>query len=172
MTREESVVRFRRAASRFPTGVTVVATLADAQPHAMTVNSFVTVSLDPLLVLVSLKLTCRTYERIRAGGAFAVTVLSAGQRDVAEWFASSRRGVGLASFTGIDWRPAPHTSAPILVDGVSYFDCVVADIRIAGDHAIVVATVEAFDTLTGDPPLVFVDSGYTTAPAVAANGAG
>lgn len=152
--------RFRRAAGRFPTGVTVVGTMVDGQPHAATVNSFVTVSLDPLLVLVSLKLTCRTYQRIRASGGFAVTVLSSGQQRVAAWFASSRRAVGREAFAGIDWRSAPRTSAPILVDGVSWFDCTVADVVPAGDHALVIGAVAAYDTLTREPPLLFLDSGY------------
>ena len=89
-----------------PTGVAVVSTVTDAEPHAMTVNSFVTVSLDPLYILVSLSLTCRTYDRIRASGVFAVTVLGADQQSEAQWFASSRRGTGHRAFLGVDWRPA------------------------------------------------------------------
>ena len=54
---DSTSLRFRRAAGRFPTGVAVVSTVNDATPHAMTVNSFVTVSLEPLMVLVSLGLT-------------------------------------------------------------------------------------------------------------------
>ncbi|MGX6607627.1 flavin reductase family protein [Micromonosporaceae bacterium Da 78-11] len=162
MTAETRNVQFRRAAGRFPTGVAVVGTLADAEPHAMTVNSFVTVSLDPLLVLVSVELTCRTYQRIRSGSGFAVTVLSAAQQDIAGWFASRRRGVGAAAFAGIDWHPAPCSAAPVLKGGISYFDCTVAEIRIAGDHALVIGAVEAFDILSDEPPLMFLDSSYIT----------
>jgi flavin reductase len=165
MSADTTGKRFRRAAARFPTGVAVVSTVTDAEPHAMTVNSFVTVSLDPLYVLVSLSLTCRTYERIRSSGVFAVTVLGADQQHAAEWFASSRRGTGLSAFAGVDWRPAPHTSAPILVQGVSYFDCVVAETRIVGDHAVVIGAVRDFDILSDSPALMFADSRYAAGPA-------
>jgi flavin reductase (DIM6/NTAB) family NADH-FMN oxidoreductase RutF len=164
MSADATNKRFRRAAARFPTGVAVVSTVADAEPHAMTVNSFVTVSLDPLYVLVSLSLTCRTYERIRASGVFAVTVLGADQQHAAEWFASSQRGTGLSTFAGVDWRPAPHTAAPILVQGVSYFDCVVAETRIVGDHAVVIGAVQDFGVLSESPALMFADSRYAAGP--------
>jgi len=165
MTADPTSARFRRAAARFPTGVAVVSTVTDAEPHAMTVNSFVTVSLDPLYILLSLNLTCRTYDRIRASGVFAVTVLGADQQSEAQWFASSRRGTGHRAFLGVDWRPAPHTSAPILVNGLSYFDCVVADTRVVGDHAVVIGAVHDFGVLSDSPALMFADSRYAVAPA-------
>ncbi|MFG2061006.1 flavin reductase family protein [Micromonospora sp. NPDC048871] len=165
---DSTSLRFRRAAGRFPTGVAVVSTLNDGQPHAMTVNSFVTVSLEPLMVLVSLGLTCRTYERIHSSGIFAVTVLGAHQQPVADWFASSRRGTGAGAFTGVDWRPAPCSSAPILEQGVSYFDCEVVDVRVAGDHAVVFGAVQAFDILSDGPALMFADSRYVACPPPAA----
>lgn len=164
MSAEADTARFRRVAGRYPTGVTVVSTVHSGQPHAMTVNSFVTVSLDPLLVLVSLGLHCRTYERVRASGVFAVTVLGADQQPTADWFAGSARGTGAEAFAGFPWRPAPYTGAPVLLGGVSYFDCAVLQIRPAGDHAVVLGAVHAFDTLSDGPPLMFVDSRYSAGP--------
>jgi len=164
MNRDPVAGRFRRAAARFATGVTVVSTTNGGTPHAMTVNSFATVSLDPLLVLVSLNLTCRTYERIRASGVFAVTVLGAQQRPLADWFANSRRGVGAEAFAGVEWRPAPISRAPVLSGGVSYFDCAVAQVMVAGDHAVVLGGVRAFEMLSDEPPLIFLDSAYAAPP--------
>jgi 3-hydroxy-9,10-secoandrosta-1,3,5(10)-triene-9,17-dione monooxygenase reductase component len=64
---------FRAVAGRLPTGVTVVAVRAGDLTHAMTVNSFTTVSLDPPLVLFCARRTSRTAALLPAAGAFAVT---------------------------------------------------------------------------------------------------
>ncbi|MEZ4836496.1 MAG: flavin reductase [Caldilineaceae bacterium] len=44
---------FRNALGRFASGVTVVTTVVDDKVHGMTASAFVSVSLDPPLVLVS-----------------------------------------------------------------------------------------------------------------------
>jgi flavin reductase (DIM6/NTAB) family NADH-FMN oxidoreductase RutF len=49
------------------------------------------VSLDPMLVLVCLNETSRAVDLIEGAGAFVVNVLSAGQHDVARWFADQHR---------------------------------------------------------------------------------
>jgi flavin reductase (DIM6/NTAB) family NADH-FMN oxidoreductase RutF len=152
---------FRSTAATFPTGVTVLSTVVDGQPHGMTVNSFVSVSIDPLLVLVSVTSGSRTYERIEQSGVFAVTVLSGDQQQVARWFADSARPSGADAFAGISWKPAPHTRCPILLDGVSYFDCVIDRLHVAGDHTMVIGDVRAHDVLSDRPSLVFVNSRFT-----------
>lgn len=53
----------------------------------MTLNSFTSVSLEPLLVCVSLARASRTLEILRRDGQFGISVLHAGQRDVARAFA-------------------------------------------------------------------------------------
>ncbi len=157
-------VRFREVAARLPTGVTVLSTLVDGEPHAMTVNTFTSISLEPLLVLVSVNNSSRSRERIERSGAFAVTVLGAGQQQVAHRFASSSRPVGDAELAGIQWRPAPYSRSPILLDGIGYFDCVVDRIHLAGDHTIVLGEVRAMDVLSDRPPLLFVRSRLTQLP--------
>lgn len=152
---------FRQVAGRTPTAVTVVSTVWEDEPCAMTVNTFISVSLDPLLVLVSLATRCRTMRRIRESGCFGVTVLAADQHEVARHFADSSRPDGAAGFAGRAWRPAPHTGSPVLADGVSYVDCVADQVTEAGDHALVVGRVRAFGLLVDRPPLVFWRSRFT-----------
>jgi flavin reductase (DIM6/NTAB) family NADH-FMN oxidoreductase RutF len=152
---------FRTTVATVPTGVTVVSTVVDGQPHGMTVNSFVSISIDPLLVLVSVHMESRTYQRIARSGAFAVTALSDGQEQVARWFADAVRPSGAEAFAGISWKPAPHTRSPILLDGVSYFDCTVHRMYVAGDHMLVIGDVLAYDLLYDRPPLLFVRSHFT-----------
>ena len=74
---------FRECVGAFATGVTVVTTHAQGQPAGMTLNSFTSVSLDPLLVLVSLAHATRTLEAIKSSNRFTVNVLHRNQRDVA-----------------------------------------------------------------------------------------
>lgn len=162
----DETARFRDAAGRFATGVTVVSTLADGVPHAMTVNSFMSVSIEPLLVLVSLRNDARTRRHIHRSGVFAVTVLGADQESVARWFAHPQRPAGAMAFADVDWRPGPVTGAPVLPDGVGYFDCEVQATHSAGDHSLIVGAVVDFDVLADRAPLLFVRSriGVTAAP--------
>lgn len=153
-------IRFRHAASRFPTGVTVLSTVVDGEPYGMTVNSFASISIDPLLVLVSVNNNSRTYEQVERSGVFAVTVLGTGQQQVARWFANSARPTGAGAFADIPWWPAPHSRSPILAEGISYFDCVVDRVHVVGDHTMVIGAVRAFDVLSDRPPLLFVQSRF------------
>jgi flavin reductase (DIM6/NTAB) family NADH-FMN oxidoreductase RutF len=155
---------YRRVAGRFPTGVTIVGTLADGEPHAATVNSFTSVSMDPLLVLVSLATTSRTLRHVRGSGVFAVTVLGAHQEDAARWFAHADRPTGAPSFAGRNWHPGPCTGSPVLADGVGFFDCVVDGVHTAGDHHLVIGGVCAFGGLSDDPSLLFTRSRFVPLP--------
>ena len=96
------VSAFRRAMGSFPTGVTVVTVASDdGNMHGITVNSFSSVSLDPMLVLVCLNETSHGIGLIERAGAFAVNVLSSEQRDVSRWFASRYRPGGPTMFDGV-----------------------------------------------------------------------
>src|SRR2546422_1349991 len=91
---------FRNVAAHFATGVTVVTSVAGDVPVGMTVNAFATVSLDPALLLVSLRRGSRLLSCVQDSGVFAVTVLAADQWRQAAWFASRTRPTGAASFAG------------------------------------------------------------------------
>jgi len=134
---------FRRAMGSFPTGVTVV-TVAfdDSNMHGITVNSFSSVSLDPMLVLVCLNETSPAVSLIARAGAFVVNVLSAGQQDVSRWFANRYRPAGSAMFDGVPFEPG-ITGCPVLVDATASFECRLRQSHPAGDHLIVLGEVIA-----------------------------
>ncbi|MFD9631595.1 flavin reductase family protein [Streptomyces violascens] len=156
---------FRRAAGRFPTGVTVITTVLDGEPHGTTVNAFATASMDPLMILVALGRRSRLREQILRSGSFAATVLAAHQEPDARWFADSARPAGAEGFAGRPWRPAAHSGAPVLLDGVAAFDCSLAATYPAGDHTVLIGRVEAFEELSQDPALLFSDSRLVACPA-------
>ncbi|MET9320195.1 MFS transporter [Streptomyces sp. NPDC003038] len=152
----------RQAGRAFATGVTVASTVNARVPHATTVNSFVTVSLDPALVLICVAHGSHLASLITEGSPLGITVLSARQRDTAVYFARADRPVGETQFEGHPWRPGKETGAPLLEAGAAWLECRVQTLLPAGDHAIVLARVLAFTPSeeTGDGPLVFFGGAF------------
>lgn len=149
------VSAFREAMGSFPTGVTVVTVACDdGSMHGMTVNSFSSVSLDPMLVLVCLDETSRGLGLIERAGTFVVNVLSAGQQDVSRWFASRHRPAGPAMFDGVPVEPGV-TGGPVLVEAAAAFDCRLRQSHRAGDHVIMLGEVVALVHRPQLEPLIF-----------------
>src|SRR5690349_24713769 len=149
------VSAFRKALGSFPTGVTVVTVASgDGTMHGITVNSFSSVSLDPMLVLVCLNEASRAVGLIERAGAFAVNVLSAGQLDVSRWFANQYRPAGSTMFDGVPFEPGV-TGCPVLIDAAASFDCRLRQSHRAGDHLIVLGEVVALIHRPELEPLVF-----------------
>jgi flavin reductase len=149
------VSAFRKAMGSFPTGVTVVTVACgDGDMHGMTVNSFSSVSLDPMLVLVCLKETSRAVGQIERAGAFGVSVLSAGQRDISRWFANRHRPSGPAMFDGVPLELGV-TGCPVLAGATASFECRQRYSYQAGDHLIVLGEVVALVHRPQLEPLIF-----------------
>jgi flavin reductase (DIM6/NTAB) family NADH-FMN oxidoreductase RutF len=144
--------QLRIAMRRYITGVTVVTTLTDDGGIAgLTANSFTSVSLDPALVLVCLNRSARSFETIVRTGRMAIHVLADDQRAVARGFAAHGGERGLVC----RWRKNERGYA-ILERYFALLECRITNVHEAGDHAIVVAQVEAIE---GPPaqatPLVY-----------------
>src|SRR3546814_20940337 len=74
----------RRVCGNYATGVAIVSTMsATDQPVALTVNPFSSVSLDPPLILWSLRSTSPSRGHFEEGKAFAISILVAGQNELA-----------------------------------------------------------------------------------------
>lgn len=133
---------FRSAMKRLPSGVTILTTHRDGADHAMTADSFVSVSLDPVLVLVCIQRTSRFCEAVLTTRLFGVSVLAGDQEDLSRWFAT--RGRPLAG--QLDQTPysrGAHTGAALLDGALAHVECRVSEVHAAGDHVIVVAEVLA-----------------------------
>jgi flavin reductase (DIM6/NTAB) family NADH-FMN oxidoreductase RutF len=149
------VTAFRKAMSSFPTGVTVVTMASgDGTMHGVTVNSFSSVSLNPMLVLVCLYQTSRAVGLIEQAGAFVVNVLSAGQQDLSRRFADRHRPAGPAMFDGVPLEPGV-TGGPVLAGAAASFDCRLRQSYRAGDHLIVLGEVVALVHRPQVQPLIF-----------------
>lgn len=139
---------FRACVGEFATGVTVVASEHDGVPAGMTLNAFISVSLDPLLVLVSLAHGSRTLGVVRQSGRFAVSVLHREQRNAAIELATPG-----APF------PAEHMTRTAdgfiaVRDAAATQHCEVEQITRAGDHDLVLGRVTGI-THNGGEPLIF-----------------
>jgi flavin reductase (DIM6/NTAB) family NADH-FMN oxidoreductase RutF len=103
------------------------------------------------LVLVCLDREASSHGCITEGGAFAISVLSAEDEDLARRFA---KGGWRDRFRGVDLREAV-TGSPILSRALAWMDCRVTEVYVAGDHSIVVGEVLASDAREGEPLLFF-----------------
>ena len=139
---------FRDVVGAFATGVTVVTSRFGQSQAGMTLNSFTSVSLDPLMVLVSLAHGTRTLDKIRQSERYAVNVLHRRQRDVALAFA--RPGAPFPEgHTVVD--PAGFV---VVRHSLAILRCEVHSVFTAGDHDLVVGEVIDFEG-SGGEPLIF-----------------
>ncbi|MEV0185094.1 flavin reductase family protein [Streptomyces sp. NPDC050625] len=146
--------RLRRAFGSFTTGVTVV-TVGGASLHGMTANSFTSVSLDPALVLLCVGNDAVMNRVLTEAGTFAVSVLGAGQEDVARHFADRSRPLGAAQFDAVDWLPGKAGGAPLIAGAAAHFECARWRAYDGGDHTVHLGRVLALDELPGREPLIF-----------------
>lgn len=147
---------FREAASRFVTGVTVVTALDEhGEVCGMTANSFVTVSLAPPTVLVSV-MPGRMHRAISATGRYCVNVLPDNGRELSQHFA--RRSTTTAA-PGYEMAGG----LPRLAGCLAWFACEVIRHVDVSDHTLVIAEVSdcAYNDTT---PLVFFSSRYHLGP--------
>lgn len=145
---------------RFPTGIAIVTTTVDGIDHAMTANSFTSVSLEPPMVLVCVEKVTRFCEAVLASGLWAASVLAVDDRDTAVWLAS--RGRPLAG--QLDRVPhvrGLHGGMPVLSQSLAVVECRTSAVHEGGDHLIVVGDVVGVSTpRPDDKPLVYYTSGY------------
>ncbi|MFC0865978.1 flavin reductase family protein [Sphaerimonospora cavernae] len=134
----------RRAFGAFATGVTVVTT-GGTVPHAMTANSFTSVSLDPALVLVCVARCAVMHSCLTVTNCFGVNVLASDQETEARHFADRSRTLGAAQFDHLDWLPGPLTDAPLLSGALAHFECELWRTYDGGDHTIFLGKVLSFD---------------------------
>jgi flavin reductase (DIM6/NTAB) family NADH-FMN oxidoreductase RutF len=144
---------FRECMGRFTTGVTVVLSEGGDGVSGMTVNSFASVSLDPLLVLVSMKRESRTLATVRASGRLTISVLGESQELVARAFAGRKERF-----------PSEHVARYLdghvyVHDALAWLRCSTHSIIALGDHDVVVGEVEDLWLGSGDP-LVFHSGGF------------
>jgi flavin reductase (DIM6/NTAB) family NADH-FMN oxidoreductase RutF len=154
------------ALAGYATGVTLV-TIADGRDDiGLTVTAFCPVSLDPPLVLVSLRAESYPAEVLRRDdgpGTFAVTLLAAGQRVLAGRFAAAGRPGARLLLDGVPARRGIRSAALIPEGGLAALDCQRRTLVPAGDHLLVIGQVLDIPYVSDSPaPLIRFRGRYPT----------
>jgi flavin reductase (DIM6/NTAB) family NADH-FMN oxidoreductase RutF len=133
-----------------------VASALDRQPYGATVNAFESLSMDPPSMVVSLRRQSRFLHIISMAGRFRINVLSAGQREIADHFASK---LSPERFIGRGWKY--DDGLPLLLDAQAWITCSVGEVLERDDHAIVLGYVKDA-AAQPKPPLVHYARTYGT----------
>ena len=141
-----------------PQPVSVVTVDAGGQKAGLTVVSLVSLSLEPALVGVAVRRHAALHELLREAGAFAVSILAAGQEAVAQHFA---RGVPpIILWQGIETRTG-ELGAPLLEGALGWIECNLASEHPTGDHTFFVGDVVSAARGPGREALVHLRQAYT-----------
>jgi flavin reductase (DIM6/NTAB) family NADH-FMN oxidoreductase RutF len=150
---------FRLALGQFATGVTVVtAERAPGRVHGMTANSFTSVSLDPLLILICVSHSAQLLPMVQRHKRFGVNILKESQRTVSEYFARTEESAELEKRLNIRYRWT-ETGVPLLENALVNLACTLVDSHVAGDHTIFIAKVSSVEIYDGEP-LLYLRGGY------------
>ena len=150
-----TALEFRRALGHFATGVTVVT--VEREPgliHGMTANSFTSVSLDPMLILVCVVHRAKMLGLLEEKKRFGVSVLKAGQEGLSEYYAKGEQSPEAEERLSIRYRWT-RSGIPVLEHTLLQLSCNVAASHIAGDHTIYIGEVLDAEIHAGAPLLYY-----------------
>lgn len=147
---------FRELMGQFATGVAVVAFVDKGAGKAgaisaMTINSFVSISLDPMLVSWSLQNGSSQYAAYAGAERFAISFLAEGQQALARRYAAR----GDSGLVEADFEPGAE-GLPVIRGALAHFACRRYAVHPAGDHTLILGEVIGMaQAPAGGRPLVF-----------------
>ena len=147
---------FRAAMGMLPTGVTIVAATGPEGPAGATANAVSSLSIEPMLMLACLDRGSRTLLAVQGANRFGISVLHAGQEEIARTFAT--KAPVAEKWEGIEW--SERDGAPAIDGALAFVACDLRDVIAGGDHVIVTGEVVALDAPGGAEPLVFHGGEY------------
>lgn len=145
---------FRTAMGKFATGVTVLLTENNGEVHGMTANAFMSVSLDPKLVVISIKENARMLTKIQESKSFTVNILSSEQEELSKIFAGQINEGYNVPFDRL-------SNQPIIPGAIAQVACTVSAEHIEGDHTLFIGKVSDIRVEEGEP-LLFFNGRYHT----------
>jgi flavin reductase (DIM6/NTAB) family NADH-FMN oxidoreductase RutF len=151
---------FKGALGAWASGVTVVTTKAEGLVYGITVSSFSSLSMDPLLIIVCLANSNKLPAMVEASRHFAVSILAEGQDSIASFFATSKREPvpEFEEIGTIEWK----TGSPIIDGAIAHLDCEVQELLPGGDHTIAVGRVVGAASKPELNPLMYFRRAYRT----------
>lgn len=157
---------FRTAMARLAAGVVLVTAYDEEDgprgaAAGMTATAFLSVSLEPPLVLASVRTGSRMAEILARQPLWAASLLAENQRVIAGRFAMKGRLSDRLLFQDVPHTLGDHSGAPLVDGALATVECHTEQLVPAGDHTLVVARVLSADTATADPgPLAYYRGRY------------
>lgn len=157
---------FRAALSRLASGVSLITAHdpedgPDGGDVGMTATAFISVSLEPPMVLVSVRTDSRMDELLARQPLWAVSVLGEGQRQTAGRFAMKGRLSDRLLFADLPHDRGAACGAPLVRQALAVVECRTAQRITAGDHTLVTGHVLAAHTPDpGGTPLAHFRGAY------------
>ncbi|MFJ9948278.1 flavin reductase family protein [Kitasatospora sp. NPDC091207] len=145
----------RQAFGAYPTGVVAMSALRDGEPVGLAVSSFVSISLEPPMVSISVARTSTTWPRLAQAPVLGLSVLSHDQGALCRRLAS-RAG---DRFDGTAWQATPD-GAVLVHDAALWLTARVSAVYDGGDHEIVLMRLLTAELFPGVEPLVFHTSQF------------
>ncbi|MFJ8064723.1 flavin reductase family protein [Psychrobacillus sp. NPDC096426] len=145
---------FRNAMGKFATGVTVISTDVEGNYHGMTANGFMSISLDPTLIAISIGERAQTLKLIQESKRFGVSILEKNQLDISRRFAGQIPSDEAFQFDLLN-------GFPLVEDALVQIVCRVEQEIVAGDHTIFLGQPEQLYVKDGEP-LLFSNGQYAT----------
>lgn len=150
---------FKSALGSWAAGVTIVTTRGtDNQVYGLTVSSFASLSMDPLLILVCIQNSNVLVDMVNTSGHFGVSILAVGQEDISTFFAKSGREP-VTSYDQFDMEEW-HTGSPLVSGAIAQLDCELHEAVPGGDHTIFVGRVVGAAATPDKEPLIYYRRGY------------
>lgn len=140
--------QFRDAMGKFATGITIVTIDEEEAPQGMTVNAFMSVSLHPKLIAISIDYSASLYDQLYSKNKFGISILTKEQKELAQVFARQKQQTDPIHYQQLD-------GVPILENAMAALACKVKDKIPAGDHLMYIAEVTDLIINEGDPTLFF-----------------
>lgn len=147
-----STAHLKRCLGTYTSGVAVITT-TDAETdqwYGITINSLASVSLDPPIVLWSLRAESRLVNVFEGGDRFIANILSEKQKDLANIFASP--DFELRQF---GWERSEVSNIPILPSCLCHLECVIVDRQRVGDHIIYFGRIDTANLGEESLPLLY-----------------
>jgi flavin reductase (DIM6/NTAB) family NADH-FMN oxidoreductase RutF len=140
----------------YPTGVVVISCFFNDFPYGVTMNSFLSISLNPQLIGFFINNNSFGFKVFSEVGRFVVNILAEDQAEIAKRFSTLNPN---ERFKSVDYSNSEF--GPIIKGIVAHLNCeVISRITIA-DHSLIIGEVKEAEILSKKKPLVYYNRTYT-----------
>tara|TARA_Y100001970_G_C14139611_1_gene806336 strand:+ start:571 stop:1035 length:465 start_codon:yes stop_codon:yes gene_type:complete len=145
---------FKKAMSKFTTGITVVTIKTESGYIGKTVNSFTSLSLNPPLILFSLDKKSSSINEYKKSTFFGVNILTKKQKDISKFFSSKK-----SKWNDTDFFLSKN-KVPMIKNCIVNLDCRIKKTSKEGDHILFICKINEISINNSTTPLVYFNSEY------------